>query len=345
MMKDKILGSIIGAALGDAMGAITETRSAERIKEDFGGYVDKLITPPDDCFAHGYPIGSVTDDFSLAYFTAIELVKAKGNVTDEVAKQAVLTWSEYPQFFRFAGPTTEAAVRKMKGLDVVKADDGKIDRSYVAADNCKATNGSAMKIFAAGLINPGNLDKAVDDTVTICMPTHPNNASISGAAAISAAVAKAMEKDATLDQVIEAGIYGAERGFKIGSEKGARLAVPSVAKRIKLAAEIGKKGLGWEAEMLELRDVIGAGLMVVEAVPCVFGILAATPGDPFAAIKMGVNIGDDTDTVATMVGAIAGALYGVGNMPMEYLYTMEKANKMELRKLADEVEKEFYAGK
>ena len=58
---------------------------------------------------------------------------------------------------------------------------------------------------------------------------------------------------------------------------------------------------------------------------------------------MGVNIGDDTDTVATMVGAIAGALYGVGNMPMEYLYTMEKANKMELRKLADEVEKEFYA--
>lgn len=141
-----------------------------------------------------------------------------------------------------------------------------------------------------------------------------------------------MEKDATLDQVIEAGIYGAERGFKIGSEKGARLAVPSVAKRIKLAAEIGKKGLGWEAEMLELRDIIGAGLMVVEAVPCVFGILAATPGDPFAAIKMGVNIGDDTDTVATMVGAIAGALYGVGNMPMEYLYTMEKANKMELRK-------------
>ena len=123
MMKDKILGSIMGAALGDAMGAITETRSAERIKEDFGGYIDKLITPPDDCFAHGYPIGSVTDDFSLAYFTAIELVKAKGNVTDEVAKQAVLTWSEYPQFFRFAGPTTEAAVRKMKGLDVVKADD------------------------------------------------------------------------------------------------------------------------------------------------------------------------------------------------------------------------------
>lgn len=345
MVKDKILGSILGAALGDAMGAVTETRSAERIKEDFGGYIETLITPPDDCFAHGYEIGAITDDFSLAYFTAIELVRAKGEVTDEVARQAVLKWSEYPEFFRFAGPTTEAAVRRMKGLDEThRADDGKIDRSYVAADNGKATNGSAMKIFAAGLINPGNLDKAVADTVTICMPTHPNNASISGAAAISAAVAKAMEENATLDEVIEAGIYGAKRGFEIGSQKGHRLAVPSVSKRIRLAAEIGKKGLGWEEEMLELRDIIGAGLMVVEAVPCVFGILAANPGDPFGAIKMGVNIGDDTDTVATMVGAVAGALYGVGNIPMQYLDVMEKANKIDLKKLADDVEREFYAG-
>ncbi len=344
MVKDKILGSILGAALGDAMGAITETRSAERIKEDFGGYIEKLITPPDDCFAHGYDLGAITDDFSLAYFTAIELVKAKGKVTDEVAKQAVLTWSEYPEFFHFAGPTTEAAVRKMKGLDAEeKANNGKIDRSYVAADNGKATNGSAMKIFSAGLINPGNLDKAVEDTVTICMPTHPNNASISGAAAISAAVAKAMEENAMLDDVIAAGIYGAEKGFEIGSQKGNRLAVPSVAKRIRLAVEIGKKGLSWEEEMLELRDVIGAGLMVVEAVPCAFGILAANPGDPFGAIKMGVNIGDDTDTVATMVGAMAGALYGIGNMPLEYLELMEKVNKIELRKLADDVEREFYA--
>ena len=51
---NKILGSIMGAAVGDAMGAATETRSAERIKEDFGGYVDKIITPPSDCFARGY---------------------------------------------------------------------------------------------------------------------------------------------------------------------------------------------------------------------------------------------------------------------------------------------------
>lgn len=352
MVNNKILGSILGAALGDAMGAVTETRSVERIKEDFGGYIDKLIDPPDDCFAHGYPLGSVTDDFSLAYFTAIELVKAKGVITDEVAKAAVINWSEYPQFFHFAGPTTEAAVRKMKGIDVPpvivngKTEDGHIDRSYVAADNGKATNGSAMKIFSAGLINPGNVEKAIEDTVTICMPTHPNDASISGAAAISAAVAKAMEEGVTLDDVLNAGIYGAEKGKKLAQERGAhRLAVPSVSKRIKLAVEIGKRGLGWEEAMFELRDIIGAGLMIVESVPCVFGILAAT-SDPFAAVKMGVNIGDDTDTVATMVGGVAGAFYGTGNMPTEYLKVMDKTNEFHptLEELAKQIEDEFYAG-
>lgn len=333
---NKILGSIAGAAVGDAMGAATETRSAERIKEDFGGYVEQIITPPSDCFARGYDAGTVTDDFSLAYYTAIELAASKGNVDNEVAKKALFTWASYPQFFRFAGPTTEAALKKLKGEEIVNP------KGYIAADNLKATNGSGMKIFPVGLINPGNLDKAVQDTITICMPTHNNNVAISGASAISAAVAKAMEDDATLDRVIEAGIYGAHKGFEDSSKIAHRLATPSVEKRIRLAVEIGKKGTGWENTMLELRDIIGAGLMATEAIPCVFGILAATAGDPMAAIKMGVNIGDDTDTVATMVGAVAGALYSMGNIPEDYIALIDKVNGFDLKGLARDIEREFY---
>ena len=335
-VKDKLLGSILGAAVGDAMGAVTETRSIERIREDFGGYVDDLLLPPDDCFAHGYPVGAVTDDFSLAYFTGEALVESGGNVTNEVAKKALLTWASYPEFFRFAGPTTEAAIKKLKGEEVYNP------RGYVAANNTGATNGSGMKIFCVGLINPGNVDKAIDDTVTICLPTHPNNASIAGAAAISAAVAKAMTEDATLEDVIEAGIYGAHRGFEIGSKVAARLAVPNIEKRIRLAVEIGSRGMGWEEEMTELRDIVGAGLMATEAIPCVFGILAATKGDAMSGIKMGVNIGDDTDTVATMVGAIAGALYGCSNIPMRFLETIDQANKFDLKALAGKIEAKFY---
>lgn len=336
-VKDKLLGSILGAAVGDAMGAITETRSAERIKEDFGGFVEDLIPPPSDCFARGCPLGSVTDDFSLAYFTGLELVKCGGRVTDEVAKTAVLTWAGYPQFFRFAGPTTAASVQRLQGIEV---DDPK---GFIACNNMCATNGGGMKIFCVGLINPGNIDKAVRDAVTICMPTHPNNSSLAAAAAVAAATAQAMTEGAALDDVLAAGLEGAHKGFALGSQVGARLAVPSVEKRMRLAIEIARRGLGWEATMLELRDIIGAGLTAYEAIPCTFGILAANPGDVFGAIKMGVNIGDDTDTVATMVGAIAGALYGTGNLPMKYLGIIEKANGLDLRRLADGIQKVYYA--
>ena len=148
------------------------------------------------------------------------------------------------------------------------------------------------------------------------------------ACAISSAVAKALKPCATLDDVIRAGIYGAGEGLKIGSKLAARLAVASVEKRIKLAVEIGRCGLGWEKTMLELRDVIGSGLAVTESVPCVFGILAANPGDLFSAIKMGVNIGNDTDTVATMVGAVGGALYGESNIPDRFFSIIEHVNHM-----------------
>lgn len=335
-VNDKLLGSIYGAALGDAMGALTETRSAEMIKEDFGGFVETLFLPPKDCFAHGMPLGTVTDDFSLAYFTGVELVKCRGKVDEKAAKSAVLEWAKHPEFFRFAGPTTQAAVLEMEGEESINA------KAYLACDNSKATNGAGMKIFCVGLINPGNTDKAIEDAVTICMPTHSNNTAISGACAIAAAVSKAMEEKACLKDVIEAGMYGAAKGFQLGTEKGKRLAVPSVEKRIRLAVEIAERNAGWEETMLELRDVIGAGLMAAEAIPCVFGILAANPQDAFGAVKMGVNIGDDTDTVATMVGAIAGALYGMSNLPADYLKLISETNGLDIEGLAQKIKEVFY---
>ena len=36
-MYQKILGGLIGAAAGDAMGAATETRTRKQIEEKFGG--------------------------------------------------------------------------------------------------------------------------------------------------------------------------------------------------------------------------------------------------------------------------------------------------------------------
>lgn len=336
---NKILGSILGAAVGDAMGAVTETRTTQMIKQRFGGFVEDLVPPPDDCFVRGRGAGSVTDDFSLAYFTAVELVKCAGAVDTEVAVNSVLAWSEYPEFFNLAGSTTQAAILKLKGEALPDK------RYYLACDNIKATNGSAMKIFPVGLINPGNLDKAVQDAATVCMPTHPYDVTIAAGAAVAAAVAKAIENDASLDEVLKAGIYGAQKGLLLGRKMGKPLAAPSIEKRIRLAIDIGRQGLGWEETMMELADIIGAGLPAAEAIPCAFGILAANPGDTMGAIKMGVNIGGDTDTVATIVGAMAGALYGAKTIPARFLGTINRENGFKLEGLAQDIATRYYSKK
>lgn len=328
----RILGSFLGAATGDAMGANTEGRTPEMITERFGDYLEELLPGEEDTFVPGCERGFVTDDFSLAYFTAKSILESGGNVTADTARKALLEWACHPEYYCLAGPTTRAAVDRIKGISEPD------EKPWVlACDNAKATNGSAMKIFPAGLANPGNPKKAVSDAVALCLPTHNNRASLSAAGAVAAAVSCAVG-GGDLKQIMEAGFYGAREGEKYGEP----VSAASVERRMELAVEIAEKNMGWEKTMLELGSVIGSGLAANEAVPCVFGILAATKGDVLLAIKMGVNIGNDTDTVATMAGAITGAFCGADSIPEKYLELIEKANHMDLKEMARRFEKEFY---
>ncbi len=333
-MKDKILGSLVAACAGDAMGAVTEMRTREQIIKKYNGYVKEFLPPPEDVFAKGRKAGQVTDDFSMAYFLIESFIKQKGEINSESIKRGLLKWSESEEYFeKFAGPTTRVALEYLK--------EGKEydyqNETGMVNYNSKATNGSAMKILPVGLFNPGNIDKAIEDSVKVCKPTHNNNLSISGACAIAASVAKALEKDATLDEVIEAGIYGSEKGFEIGTDMGKIAAGPSVSKRIKLAVEIGKKAKDFDEALKEIYDIIGTGIHVSEAVPAVYGILAAFNGDTKESIIAAVNIGSDTDTVATMVGGIAGALKGIESLPEDYLSILNEANGYNLEKTAAEI--------
>ena len=137
---------------------------------------------------------------------------------------------------------------------------------------------------------------------------------------------------------MNAGLYGAREGMRLARGFAKKLAGPSVEKRISLAAEIGLRHCGdYERAMLELGDVVGAGLHVSEAVPCVFGLVMSTNGHPLETIFSAVNIGNDTDTVAAMAGYIVGALNGAPAYDSYYYDTIEAANHFDLRSLAHEM--------
>lgn len=332
-LNDRILGCLIGAGAGDAMGAATESRTTEQILAYFGHKVTDFEVTPMDTFAHGNQPGQATDDFSSAYFITRHIIDHNGEISEKVVKEALIDWSEHPIFFdRFAGPTTRMAIRRYKGEVITQSD-------AIQLLPRQATNGAAMKIAPIGLFNPGNLDQAIYDATVVTMVTHDNYLAVSGGSAVAAAVAEAVKPEADVYSVIQAGIYGAKEGARIGKEIGRDVAGPSVMKRIEMAVDIGLGKGSQEEKMVEIAERIGMGLHVAEAIPSAFGFFAASGGNAMDAIIGAVNAGYDTDTVATMAGGIAGALCGASVFPEHFLPVMEKINGFEIKKTADDVER------
>ena len=330
-MYNKVLGGLLGAAAGDAMGAATETRTRRQIEKKFGGYVTEFYAPPMDTFARGNKAGQVTDDFSLAYMIVKELV-GEGKVNREASIRGLLKWADTPEYFeRFAGPTTRAGIAELKGEKLPE------DVFVPVNENRRATNGAGMKTAPIALLSGGNIDKAITYSMTVCGLTHNNNIALSGAGAIAAATAAAMKDKATLYDVVQASIYGAVEGDRFGRANGDTLAGASVEARIKWAVNIAMQAQNLDQAINDIEDYIGSGLMTVEAVPAAIGLCVAARGNTVDGICAAVNIGDDTDTVATMVGGILGTLNGADSMPGHYAEVIEEANGFHLDKLAAEI--------
>ena len=336
-LYDKILGGLLGGATGDAMGASTEIRTTQMIVDKWGHLVNDIIQAPKDTWAHWSKRGQVTDDFSVSYYHALQIIKNKGKITEKGAQKAVLKWFEDPNYSQCAGPTTRRSIARMKGE---KLPPTKQDRLLCV--NSRASNGGAMKVGCVGLFDAFDVDKAIDDAITMCKATHDNTIALAGACAIAAAVAEAMKDRVCYLDVIEAGIYGAEQGFLRSSKMDdvQPVAGADIVKRIRHAVDLGMRYQGRFNEAMDIISrEIGGGLPAAEAVPAAFGYIAATKGNTIDTIVMAVNAGDDTDTVACMAGYIVGALNGYDHLPARYLELIEKENKFDLKKTAKQIEK------
>lgn len=336
---DKILGCLIGAAAADAMGAATEVRTQQQIKDTFGGWVTTFLKPPIDTFGRCNEAGMCTDDFLQAKYIMDALLSNGRLVSDITMKEAFQRWLDYPFYANFTGPTTRAAMKAIFNDERIslqgELEGEKQSVHIINGGNAAATNGSAMKIWPAAMLHPADIDRAIQCALDITRFTHNNVLSMSGATAMAAAISEALSTSACRDSIIAAGIYGADKGLVLAKEQGAAdIAGPSVGRRIELAVTIGKRHQCWETVIVEINDIIGSGLHVSEAVPAAFGLFTCSANNPVSAMISAVNIGNDTDTIATMVGAISGAFHGATAWPSDYLSTLNRMNNFSLETLA-----------
>lgn len=341
-LANKILGVLGTCAIGDAMGSVTENLTFDQIREAFPGGLQEFRKPGNTAFALGNEAGEVTDDFSQTYLISQAIVEAGGKITRGVVVGAILKWSDIPRWYdRFAGPTTRGAIATLKDpKHEVKSPYGTVHVDYA----CKATNGAAMKISPAGIMNPDDVEGAIRDAITICRVTHDNSLAISGACATAAAVSAGLADGATMRDALGAAVYGAMRGETIGKRISHYVAGASVVERMHLADEIVRGPGSKEEKLRRISEVVGSGLNISEAVPCAYGLALLNMGDALQATIDAVNIGYDTDTVAAITGAMVGAFADLEDERYAKLLSgIQKANDFDLVDLASKLA--GYAGR
>jgi ADP-ribosylglycohydrolase len=348
---DRILGAFLGSGMGDCLGAPTETRPTYLIKKDIGGgnYTFDYTIPLPTTLVGEYPPamrkGIATDDISVSYISSLEFIK-DGAITAEGAKRGLLEWAKYPEYFiPHSGPSTREAIAKIVGYYALEN-----NKPYVEYDGSKgsyvlnkaSTNGAGMKAFVAGVFNPENPDKAIDDLIVYAGITHPNRVALSAGSAVAAATSAAMSENSTLDKVIDAGLYGAREGYKRASKIYPSVTGSDVVERMKQAIGIGLKySDDFDRCIKEMNDLIGLGIRATEAIPAGFGFMVAAAGDTLKAIHLAMNAGDDTDTVGAIAGSMCGAFQGFSHITdaQYHLNIISKANNFDLCGVATKISK------
>lgn len=302
---DKAYGCLLGGLIGDAMGTPTENMEPGEIKDQFG-WVDDFE-------------GDGTDDSILKYLLCEALVETGGYATSDdwaaawIRNQDEITGPKKNRFF----VTVQHTFKKLLT--------GYLPR--MASIGNLPSSSSAMSISPIGIVNAGNPRAASAQAQELGSLIHTGDVSFcqDGAAAIAAAVASAFEEKATVDTIMEA----ATKYLKPAS--GALLR-GLIEEAVEMAGKTGDYNEFRAAYHQRYRKSIACDTR--ETIPAVFALFLLAEGDPATAIAYGANFGRDTDTIATMAGAVCGALKGTGGFPASWIEKAVAVSSRDQRELA-----------
>ena len=279
---DRAIGAVVGSAVGDALGAGYEF--AKRPDKDEVSMRPGTLT--------GEPAGHWTDDTAMA-IAILEAAAQHGTLTTSEALIAVgdrfLDW--YRSGPHDVGVQTLAVLRQSStGADLADVAARELERKPNGAGN-----GSLMRTGPVALAHLGNDQELARAARTISELTHPNPFAV----------------DACILWTISI-----DRAIRTGEMIGPRAGLPLI--------ESTRRGQ-WErwieeAETRDPRNFTPNGY-VVTALQAAWSAIYVTREchKPFeSGLRVAVSIGDDTDTVAAIAGALLGAVHGVTSIPFAW---------------------------
>ena len=300
---DRVAGSLLGLALGDALGFVVEAAPAEVA---WAYARDELSATRAVTRAHrDYPFGQYSDDTQLSRALLLGVRDAGGWDAAAFARRV-------EELFRLeaavgAGPGTRAAAAQLRAG--VPWNQSGTPAPYPG-------NGGAMRVAPLGLLLASDLGQLIEAAVEQCRVTHLDPRCAGGAVAIAGAAALAgrpgpLEPRGLLHELVElVAAVSAEMADVVGGiETWLDLEPEQAQARLRHAGLDPADGPVWR----------GVSTHVVPSVAWSLYASLRSPDDYWSAVCTAIQVGGDTDTMAAMAGGIVGARVGRHALPRELL--------------------------
>jgi ADP-ribosylglycohydrolase len=290
-------GALLGVAIGDAMGAPVEGRSAAEIRAAHGRITGFLTDA-----------AAGTDDTDFTLFNAYLLTTHGRAITPA---QVEAEWRDKllapGRAYRPGGFSDVCSTRNL-AAGLAAPQSGLFNHQMWS-------DGVAMAISPAGILAAGDPDLAARLAAALGAVSNGRDG-IFAAQAVAAAIAVALtgaapaEMLAAARAVVPAGSWTA-RTLQRAAETAAALPADPLT------------GTGLDAALVRLSERLVVPWwpwadLVTEAVPLAFGAFLAARGEFRRAVPAGVSLGRDADTIGAIVGSLAGAYGGRDAIPDDW---------------------------
>ncbi|MFG2371609.1 ADP-ribosylglycohydrolase family protein [Streptomyces sp. NPDC048504] len=340
-LEERITGALVGAAVGDALGGPVEGYSPDQILERHAGRVHGIVGPWNgEAWRTARPIapyhkgdGHVTDDTLMTH----ALVRVYARVRDHldaysVADHLVPDLMQNPRWI----PELEAEAIPLQRVFLAekwlaaRLHYGHVDPREAGVGNI-VNCGAAMYMAPVGLVNAAHPAGAYAEALDIA-GAHQSSYGREAAGVFAAAVAAACVPGATPDSVVAACLALAKDGTRTAIEQVCEVAArysdfeSALVPLREAVAPYDTVGPDYRAPSLDARRP--SRTKAIEELPVALGMLVVSGGDYRHAVLGSVNYGRDCDSIATMAGAVAGALGST--VPQDWSKTVAEASRLDL---------------
>ncbi|GHD28212.1 hypothetical protein GCM10010335_15660 [Streptomyces galbus] len=340
-LDDRITAALVGAAVGDALGGPVEGYSPDQILERHGGRVHGVVGPWNgDAWRTARPLapyhkgdGHVTDDTLMTHALVRVYARVRDHldayaVADHLVPDLMTTPRWIPELEAEALPLQRIFLAE-KWL-VARLHYGHVDPREAGVGNI-VNCGAAMYMAPVGLVNAAHPRAAYAEALDVA-GAHQSSYGREAAGVFAAAVAAACAPGATPESVVGACLAVAKDGTRTAVERvceaAARHTDTESALRPLREAVTPYDTVGPDYRAPSLGARRPSRLHAIEELPVALGMVVAAGGDYRQAVLGAVNYGRDCDSIATMAGAVAGALGSPA--PEEWAEQVAEASHLDL---------------